>query len=109
MKGIALMLQGTLSNSAVAKELGVSETTVYTWMKDDDFLAELQRQQRRMFTRLACKAQKKMEQLIDSPNPSVAFAASKEILNKAGLDTPLEIKANIDSKVIFEGEAEFED
>lgn len=103
-KGIALMLEGNKSNAQIAKEAGVSENTVYNWLKNDDFLAELQKQQRRVFTRLACKAQRKMEELIDSPNPSIAFAASKEILNKAGLDVPLKIEAEVEGRVIFEGE-----
>lgn len=103
------MLQGDMSNIAIAKECGISENTVYNWLRDDEFLAELQKQQRKMFTKIACKAQRKMIELVDSPNPSVAFAAAKEILNKAGLDTPIEIKADVESKVIFEGEANFED
>ena len=103
------MVQGDMSNILIAKECGVSENTIYNWLKNDDFLAELQKQQRKAFTKIACKALKKMTELIDSPNPSIAFAASKEILNKAGLDTPLQIKADIDSKVIFEGEDSFED
>ena len=109
IKGISLMMQGDKSNIAVAKECGVSENTVYNWLKDDNFLAELQKQQRRMFTRLACKAQKRMEELLDSKNPSIQFAAAKEILNKAGLDSPLRIEADIENKVIFEGEGEIED
>ena len=109
VKGIALMLEGTHTKKEVAKLAGVTENTVYNWLKNDDFLAELQKQQRRVFTSLACKAQRKMAELIDSPNPSIAFAASKEILNKAGLDTPLKIEADIDSKIIFEGEDRIED
>lgn len=104
MKGVALMVEGNLTNQAIAKECGVSENTVYNWLKNDEFLAELQKQQRRVFTKLACKAQKKMAELVDSNNPSIAFAASKEILNKAGLDVPLKIEAELEGKVIFEGE-----
>lgn len=103
------MLQGDLSNAAIAKECGISENTIYNWLHNDEFLSELQRKQRQMFTRVACKAQKKMVELLDSPNPSIAFAASKEILNKAGLDSPLKIEADVESKVIFEGESEIED
>ena len=108
-KGVNLMLQGNMSNAAIAKECGVSENTVYNWLHNDEFLAELQKRQRRMFTRMACKAQRKMEELLDSGNPSVAFAAAKEILNKAGLDSPTKIEADIASKVIFEGESDIED
>lgn len=108
-KGVNLMLQGDMSNAAIAKECGVSENTVYNWLHNDEFLAELQKRQRRMFTRLACKAQRKMEELLDSHNPSIAFAAAKEILNKAGLDSPLKIEADIESKVVFEGESDIED
>lgn len=108
-KGIDLMIQGNLSNAAIAKECGVAENTVYNWLHNDDFLAELQKKQRRMFTKMACKAQKKMEELLECKNPSVSFAAAKEILNKAGLDTPLKIEADIEGKVIFEGECEIED
>ncbi len=108
-KGITLMLQGNLSNAKIAKECGVSENTVYNWFHNDEFLAELQKKQRRMFTRIACKAQKKMEELIDSPNPSIAFAAAKEVLNKAGLDSPLKVEAEVEGKVIFEGEDRIED
>lgn len=109
IKGIALMLQGDMSNAAIAKECGVSENTVYNWLHNDDFLAELQKKQRRMFTKMACKAQRRMEELLDCKNPSIVFAAAKEILNKAGLDSPLKIEADIESKVIFEGESEIED
>lgn len=109
IKGIALMMEGNLSNVEVARQCGVSENTIYNWLKNDEFLAELQKQQRRVFTKLACKAQRKMEELIDSNNPSIAFAASKEILNKAGLDVPLRIEAEVESKVVFEGEDRIED
>lgn len=103
------MLQGEMSNVAIAKECGVSENTVYNWLHNDEFLAELQRKQRRMFSKVACKAMKRMEELLDSKNPSIQFAAAKEILNKAGLDSPLKIEADIESKVVFEGESEFAD
>ena len=103
------MVQGNLSNVAIAKECGVSENTVYNWLHNDEFLAEVQKKQRQMFTRMACKAQKRMEELLDSKNPSIQFAAAKEILNKAGLDSPLKIEADVDSKIIFEGEDKLED
>ena len=104
IKGIALMAQGDMSNIAVAKECGVSENTVYNWLNNDEYLAELQKKQRKMFTKMACKAQKRMEELLDSPNPSIKFAAAKEILNKAGLDAPIKLEADVDSKVVFVGE-----
>lgn len=104
LKGIELMLHGNLSNVEVAKQCGVSENTIYSWLKNDDFLTELQKQQRRAFTKLACKAQQRMAELMDSGNPSIAFAACKEILNKAGLNETIKVDADIDSKVIFEGE-----
>ena len=103
------MVQGNMSNAAIAEECGVSENTVYNWLHNDEFLAEMQKKQRQMFTRIACKAQKRMEELLDSKNPSIQFAAAKEILNKAGLDTPIQIEADIESKVIFEGECDIED
>lgn len=109
MKGVCLMAQGDLSNIAVAKECGVSENTVYNWLNNDEYLQELQKKQRKMFTRMACKAQKKMNELLDSNNPSIQFAAAKEILNKAGLDAPIKLEAEVESKVIFEGESEIED
>lgn len=108
-KGIALMMEGNKTNTEIAEEVGVTKKTISNWLNNDDFLAELQKQQRRVFTRLACKAQKKMEELMDSENPSIAFAASKEILNKAGLDVPLKIEAEVEGKVIFEGEDAIED
>ena len=108
-KGVTLMVQGNMSNIAIAKECGVSENTVYNWLHNDEFLKEIQNKQRQMFTRMACKAQKRMEELLDSKNPSIAFAAAKEILNKAGLDSPIKLEADIESKVIFEGENKIED
>lgn len=109
VKGIELMVQGNLSNIEIAKECGVCENTIYTWLKNEEYLKELQHQQRKAFTRLACKAQKKLVELIDSNNPSIAFAASKEVLRLSGIDAPIKIEAELDSKVIFEGESHFED
>ena len=109
IKGVTLMVQGDMSNIAVAKECGVSENTIYNWLHNDEFLKEMQKKQRQIFTRMACKAQKRMEELLDSKNPSIQFAAAKEILNKAGLDSPIKLEADIESKVIFEGENKIED
>lgn len=109
IKGTSLMVQGDMTNQQIAKECGVSENTVYNWLHNDEFLAEVQKKQRRMFTKMACKAQRRMEELLDSKNPSIQFAAAKEILNKAGLDSPLKIEAEVESKVVFEGECNIED
>lgn len=108
-KGVNLLVQGDMTNLQIAKECGISENTFYNWLHNDEFLAEVQKKQRRMFTKMACKAQRVMGELLDSKNPSIQFAAAKEILNKAGLDTPLKIEAEVEGKVVFEGECDIED
>ncbi|NRT90044.1 phBC6A51 family helix-turn-helix protein [Clostridium beijerinckii] len=43
IQAINLMLMGNLTNANIAKTVGVSEKTIYNWLDNKDFKAELQK------------------------------------------------------------------
>lgn len=68
----------------IAEELKVRRETISAWIKREDFQQAIKDETHRKFARLAPRALKEMEKLLDSENERIVFDVSKEILNKAG-------------------------
>lgn len=52
LRCIELMVENNMEISTVAKEIGVSRTTIYNWMKDERFKAELDKSEQELKTRV---------------------------------------------------------
>lgn len=84
MKAVELFVSLDLTKTEVAKQLNVSCQTVTNWWHNEEFTEAIHKANIKRFERVANKAAKKMEDLIDSKNEGIAFAAAREVLNKAG-------------------------
>ncbi len=95
MRCIELMVYSDLLKGQIAEELNVRPETITAWQKREDFQEALRAEMNRGFSSMAVKARKKLEQLIDSSNPQVALAASREVLNKAGYQETQKIEQTV--------------
>lgn len=68
----------------LSEKANIPYPTVVKWFKDDDFLLELEKEQRRLFAVAAAHAQKRLIELCDSPNSSVALGACRDVLDRSG-------------------------
>jgi len=86
LKAIELMVYTDMTYLQIADEIKCNNNTITQWLKDADFQKALQAEMHRKFSKLAVKATKKLEKLIDCENDNVALGAVKECLSKAGYD-----------------------
>lgn len=92
LRCIELMVENNMEISTVAKEIGVSRTTIYNWMKDERFKAELDKSEQEIktrvqhiFVRRLPEAIEKLWKLTDANNSEgnrVKFNAVVEWLNR---------------------------
>lgn len=66
----------------IAAEIGVGENTISRWLKDEEFIAKLNQRMNEEWEFAINKAKKKVVQLLEDDNPTIAFNASKLILDK---------------------------
>lgn len=43
LKAVEMLIKGDLTRTDIAKELGISRDTLYRWMKEEEFMAALQK------------------------------------------------------------------
>lgn len=101
LRCIELLVRGDMLKGDIAEELKIRRETISAWVKREDFQAAMREEMYRQFGAMALKARRKLDALVDDPNPQVALAAAKEVLNKAGykekeiieqeIKTPIEI------------------
>ena len=72
------------------------------WKKKGEFQEALHKEMLRSFSALATKAKRKMERLLDSNQDAVAFAAAKEILNKAGYAETQRVETDLKTNLTIE-------
>lgn len=97
---LALYMSTNLTQREMAKQVGVAEQTVSKWLKQDDFLDALQKEQRRYFSTAATAAAKKLVELIDCNNTGVALGACRDILDRAGLKPTDKVDINGGANII---------
>lgn len=100
LKAVELMVYTNMTKQDIAKECGISTTSLGKWVNKEEFQIVLQQEMRRAFSGLATKAISKLEELLDSSMDAVAFAAAKEILNKAGYNEVQKIEQEVKTHVI---------
>lgn len=92
LKAIEMLVEGTSTITAIAKEVRVSRRTLYDWMAKDDFKAKLHELQTHKDNVLREKVKgnaeeniKALEKLRDSSaNDMVKYNAANQLLNYAG-------------------------
>lgn len=99
----ALLLAAGRSKSDTAKEVGVDPSTVFAWLRDPKFEAQvnLERENtlseaRDKFRNLAVKAAETLGELLNDESPTVRLGAAKLVSEQLGLFTgPLGVDAGI--------------
>lgn len=76
-EAIQLLVYKMMKHSEIEKELKISHSTFWRWQKDEEFIAELEKENRRKFRSLQTKALQTMERLADEGH----FQAAKYILD----------------------------
>ena len=76
-EAIQLLVYKEMSKSEVYKALNISDSTLWRWLRDEEFNAELEKENRRKFKSLQTQALKTMEALMEQGH----FQAAKYILD----------------------------
>lgn len=95
LKAVELLVYTNKYKQDIAKEIGVTNATLSTWLNKEEFQEAIHKETLKSFSYLATKAKRKLEELLDSNQDSVAFAAAKEILNKAGYQETQKIEQTV--------------
>ena len=74
---IQLLVYTEMKDSEVKEELNISDSTLWRWKKDEEFCAELEKENRRKFKSLQREALHTMAKLINEGH----FQAAKYILD----------------------------
>lgn len=102
LKAIHLLVYSDKLKQDIAEECSVSATTLSTWLSDPLFQEGVREEMHRGFNKMAIKARKKLDELVDNGNPQVALAAVKEVLSKAGYDATQKIEQDIKTDISIE-------
>ena len=102
LRCIELMVYTEMLKGEIADELGVRPETISVWQKRENFQQGLREEMHRGFSKMAMKARRKLDTLMDSSNPQVSLAASKEVLNKAGYQETQVIEQTINTNIELE-------
>ena len=81
-KAIELMVYTNKSDGEIAADVGINQSTLCLWKKDDAFGDALKAETDKFFKSLATKATRRICELMDSNNPSVALGAAKLAMDK---------------------------
>lgn len=100
IKAIELLVTTKMLKGDIAKAVGVSSGQISRWFNKEEFIKELEKANRRAFSRAATKAQRRLEELVDSKNEQVALGASKELLNYAGYKPTEKVEQKVESTTI---------
>lgn len=102
LKAVEMLVYTDKLDKDIAEELKISPSTLSVWKNKEEFQEALHKEMLRSFSALATKAKRKMEKLLDSNQDSVAFAAAKEILNKAGYAETQTIEHEYKNNIVLE-------
>lgn len=102
LKAIHLLVYSDKLKQEIAAEVGVSATTLSTWISDPVFEEGIRDEMQRSFSSMALKARRKLDELVDSSNHQVALSAAKEVLNKAGYQEVQNINQTLTTDIKIE-------
>lgn len=84
-KAIELLFEGSMMKKEIAKELNITEPTLYNWLKDDEFTKAYDDYVRTIMTKSSGKALNTMLSLLSARSEMVRFNAAKDIMDRGGL------------------------
>lgn len=76
-EAIQLLVYSEKKHSEIEEELNISHSTFWRWQKDEEFCAELEKENRKKFKSLQVQALKTMEALMNNGH----FQAAKYLLD----------------------------
>ncbi len=88
------------SPTKIAKEIGCSRVTIYNWLTNDDFVAELKKQKKAYKEGMASAALKVIEDLMTCGDKRVALKAALEVLRACG-EFRQELEVNTNQEIII--------
>ncbi len=94
-RAVEMLVYTTKLKQEIAAELNVSNATISTWLKKEEFQQAITDEMHRGFVDIAYKARRRLSELVDSPNEQVALGAIKEALNKAGYQETQKIEQTV--------------
>jgi transposase-like protein len=108
---IRLMAEGQLTQKEICHAIGVNESTICRWKKDEEFMNELNSQIKENIIAEAPKAFKTISNLLKAKSEMVRLQAAKDILDRAG-HKPIEkqeIKQEVKAEVKASSDTELEE
>lgn len=104
MKCIELMMTTNKKQKDIASMIGVNQETVSRWVHNDkDFISEYTMAVRQRLNAASAKAYQTMVKLLESKNPSIQYAAARDILDRAGYKPTDKLQVDGESRVIIVG------
>ena len=103
---IAHMVYGNdQSPTKIAKEIGCSRVTIYNWLTNDEFIAELKKQKLAYTNAMGAKALKVLEELMTCKDKRTSLKATLEVLRACGeFRQELEINTNQEIVITLAGD-----
>ena len=83
-KCLELMVSGDFTQREIAKKINVTEKSISTWKKQDEFTAEYEALLKKQIGSMAAKAFKTHTKLLNARSEMVRYMAAKDILYRAG-------------------------
>ncbi len=100
-KCVELMASGEFTQKEIAKKINITEKTICTWKKKDEFMSELDQLIVTTIRSVAAKAFKTQTKLLDAKSEMVRYMAAKDILDRAGFKPDEKLKLEGYSTVII--------
>lgn len=110
-QAIALLVWTDKSKQEIADEVGVHRVTLYRWYKDENYMAELQKERRNKFAVYGDVASKELMKLVkDDSDKRTQLQAIKMVLGENGLcSDKLQVENTTKSEIkitLFDSEEE---
>ena len=97
IKCLQLMVQGEMTDKAIAEAINVSQKTICDWKKNcKEFQDEYNSLMRGCLQYAAPKAFRKQMSLLNSKNDMVAHLAAKDIMDRAGFNPSDKVEMDVD-------------
>ena len=87
-KAINLLIYSKMTDTDIAKEVGVARSTLSNWKKDKSFNERYLEELGVLATSMGAKALNKLIGLLDSENEYLVYQVAKDLLDRIGLKAP---------------------
>jgi len=109
LKCIEYLVLGDISQKEIAKRINVTEKTICSWKKEEEFQTELEKALRSCIHSLAPKALRTHMDLLYANSEMVRYMTAKDILDRAGYKCEDKIKIDGGLQLNFTGEKDLAD